>query len=97
MQNPPLRMVSHEQRLEIGPRICAQILETFKQTVLAIFITGSTAKALDRPFSDLEMTAIVKASVEIETKYYVYNGLLVQIDYRQESEFLKAPREPGRD
>ena len=97
MEDPPLRKISHEQRLEVGPRICARILETFKESVLAVFITGSTAKALDRPFSDLEMTAIVKDSVEIPTKYYVYDGLLIQIDYRQESEFLKAAQEPGRD
>src|SRR6266571_47743 len=90
-------MFSHEQRLEFGRRICARILETFKESVLAVFITGSTAKALDRPFSDLEMTAIVKGSQDLPTKFYVYDGLLIQIDYRQESEFLKSAREPGRD
>lgn len=97
LEDPPLRMVSHEQRVELGQRISTQILETFKENVLAVFITGSTAKTLDRPFSDLEMMAVVKDSVEIPTKYYVYNGLLVQIDYRQESEFLRTAREPGRD
>ncbi len=97
MEDPPLRMVTHEQRVEIGRRICARILKTFKESVLAVFITGSTAKALDRPFSDLEMTTIVKDSLELPTKFYVYNGLLIQIDYRQESEFLKSAREPGRD
>jgi len=97
LEDPPLRIISHEQRVEIGRRICARILETFKEGVLAVFITGSTAKALDRPFSDLEMTTIVKDSVELPTKFYVYDGLLVQIDYRQESEFLKSAREPGRD
>jgi predicted nucleotidyltransferase len=97
LDDPPLRMVSHEERVEVGRRICARILQTFKENVLAVFITGSTAKKLDRPFSDLEMTAIVKDSQELATKYYVYDGLLIQIDYRQESEFLKSAREPGRD
>jgi predicted nucleotidyltransferase len=97
LEDPPLCMVSHEQRLEIGRRISARILDTFKENVLAVLITGSTAKAFDRPYSDLEMTVIVKDSVEIPTKFYVYDGLLIQIDYRQESEFLKAAREPGRD
>src|SRR5216683_355550 len=96
-ESPPLRRTTHEQRVETGQRISVQILEKYKDQVLAIFITGSTAKALDRPYSDLEMTAIVKDNVEVPTKYYVYEGLLIQIDYRQESEFLKAAREPGRD
>ena len=97
MESGPLRKISHEHRVEIGRRISAQILETFRDHVLSVFITGSTAKALDRPYSDLEMTTIVKDNVDIPTKYYVYEGLLIQIDYRQESEFLKAAREPGRD
>src|SRR6266581_1184111 len=97
MESGPLRKISHEHRVEIGRRISAKILETFGDHVLAVFITGSTAKALDRPYSDLEMTAIMKDKIEVPTKYYVYEGLLIQIDYRQESEFLKAAREPGRD
>ena len=97
MENDPLQKLSHEHRVEIGRRISAKILETFRDRVLSVFITGSTAKALDRPYSDLEMMAIVKDNVEIPTKYYVYEGLLIQLDYRQESEFLKAAREPGRD
>ena len=97
MESGPLRKISHEHRVEIGRRISAQILETFCDRVLSVFITGSTAKALDRPYSDLEMMAIVKDNVEIPTKYYVYEGLLIQLDYRQESDFLKAAREPSRD
>ena len=97
MESGPLRKISHEHRIEIGRRISAQILETFCDRVLSVFITGSTAKALDRPYSDLEMMAIVKDNVEIPTKYYVYEGLLIQLDYRQESDFLKAAREPSRD
>jgi hypothetical protein len=93
----PLRRVSHEERVDLGRKICTKILETFNEKVLAVFITGSTAKSLDRPYSDLEMTAIVGDSVELPTKYYLHHGLLVQIDYRQESEFLKAAREPGHD
>src|SRR6266704_6495353 len=96
-ESPPLRKTAHEQRVETGRRISVQIQEKFKDQVLAVFITGSTAKALDRPYSDLEMTAIMKDNVEVPIKYYVYEGLLIQIDYRQESEFLKAAREPGHD
>ncbi len=97
MESGPLRKISHEHGVEIGRRISAQILETLRDRVLSVFITGSTAKALDRPYSDLEMTAIVKDNVEIPTKYYVHEGLLIQLDYRQESDFLKAAQEPGRD
>ncbi len=83
--------------MEVGRRICTGVLENFKEGVLAVFISGSTAKSLDRPYSDLEMECIVRDSVTVPTKYYVHNGLLVQIDYPQESAFLKAARQPGWD
>ncbi len=89
--------MGHDERVEVGRRICARILDTFKQGVLAVFINGSTAKSLDRPYSDLEMACIVSDNITIPTKYYVHNGLLVQIEYLQESAFLKSAREPGRD
>ena len=89
MEEPPLRRVSHEERLDAGKRICSKVLETFDDKVLAVLIVGSTSKSLDRPFSDLEMDVIVKDGFEIPTKYYSHDGLLVQIDYKQETSFLK--------
>jgi hypothetical protein len=88
-EEPPLRKVSHEERLELGKKICDKALETYREDVLAVLIIGSTSKALDRPFSDLEMDIIVRDTLEVPTKYYLHDGLLVQIDYKQESPFLK--------
>ena len=94
-EEPPLRKVIHDHRVELGKQISDKILETFKEDVLAVLITGSTAKALDRPYSDLEMIVVVKDSREIPTKYYIHDGLLIQLDYKQESAFLKSTRESG--
>ena len=92
-EEPPLQRVSHAHRVEVGKKISNRILETFKDDVLAVLITGSTAKALDRPYSDLEMITVVRDSREIPTKYYVHEGLPVQLDYKQESTFLKSARD----
>lgn len=89
LENPPLQKVSHEQRIAVGEKISSKILETYGEDVLTVLIIGSTAKSLDRPFSDLEFDVIVKDSINIPTKYYLHDGLLIQIDYKQESAFLK--------
>lgn len=89
IEEPPLHRVSHEERIEVGKRICSKALETFQDNVLAVLIIGSTSKSLDRPFSDLEMDIIVKDGLDVPTKYYLHDGLLVQIDYKQETPFLK--------
>src|SRR5713226_2700023 len=91
----PLRKVSHEERVELGRKIASQIVDTYKTAVLAVCIYGSTAKKLDRPYSDLEIFIVVTDSLEIANKFYVYDGLLVEIDYLQESDFLKTASKMG--
>ena len=93
----PLRKVSHEERIEIGRKISSQILDSYKDAVLAICIYGSVAKRLDRPYSDLEIFCVVTDNLELTSKFYVYDGLLVEIDYFQESKFLGEAAKKGRD
>ena len=93
----PLRKVSHEERVELGRKIASQILDTHKDAVLAICIYASTAKKLDRPYSDLEILCVASDGLEVKNKRYVYDGLLVEIDYFQESNFLKEATRVGWD
>src|SRR5260370_19281544 len=93
----PLRKVSHEERVEMGRKIASQIIDSYKDAVLAICIYGSTAKNLDRPYSDLEIFCVVRDSIEVKNKLYVHDGLLVEIDYPQESNLLKAAARVGWD
>jgi kanamycin nucleotidyltransferase len=93
----PLRRVSHEERVELGRKIASQILDSHKDAVLAICIYASTAKNLDRPYSDLEIFCVTSDGLEIKNKRYVYDGLLVEIDYFQESNFLKEAERVGWD
>lgn len=86
------RGMTHEERLVIAGEISRRILETHGDTVLAVFITSSTAKGLDRAHSDLEVSAVVRDGVEIEDRSYVFRGILVEIDYPQESRLLRATR-----
>jgi kanamycin nucleotidyltransferase len=93
----PLRKVSHKERVELGRKIASQILDTHKDAVLAICIYASTAKKLDRPYSDLEIFCVASDGLEVKNKRYVYDGLLVEIDYFQESNFLKEAKRVGWD
>jgi len=87
---PQLRRYTHEQRVEIAHRISDRVLEKYGSDVLAVFVCGSTSKKLDRPYSDLEMIVVVRDGVEIPMKYYLFNGLIIQIEYLQSSRFLNA-------
>jgi len=83
--------------VELARQISTQLLETYQSAVLAVYICGSTAKRLDRPYSDLEMICVVRDGTEIPNKRYVHDGLLVDLGYHQESEYLKQAREMGWD
>lgn len=87
---PQLRNYTHEQRVEIARRISKLAFDKYGDDVLAVFVCGSTSKGLDRPYSDLEMNVIVREGVEIPMKYYVLDGLIIQIEYVQSSRILKA-------
>ncbi len=93
-----LREVTHDERLKVASQICGLILEKYQDAVLTVCVSGSTAKKLDRPYSDLEILCVVRDGLDMpKKKYYLQNGLLVDIDYPQESNFLKAAREIGWD
>jgi kanamycin nucleotidyltransferase len=94
---PPIRKVSNQQRVELARQISTQLLETYQSAVLAVYICGSTAKKLDRPYSDLEMICVVRDGTEIPNRRYVHDGLLVDLGYHQESEYLKLARDTGWD
>lgn len=93
----PLRKISHEKRLELARTIASRLVDTYKDAVLAICIYGSTAKKLDRPYSDLEIFCVVTDRLELKNNRYVHDGLLVEIDYFQESNFLKEAVRVGWD
>ena len=93
----PLRKVSHEKRLELARTIALRLVDTYREAILAVCIYASTAKNLDRPYSDLEIFCVVTDSLEVKNKRYVYDGLMVEIDYFQESNFLKEAARVGWD
>jgi predicted nucleotidyltransferase len=84
-----LKKHTHEERLNIAKQLCTKTVEKHGDKVLGVCIWGSTAKNLDRPYSDLEMLTIVRDGVEIPSINYLYQGMVVGIDYIQESDFLK--------
>ena len=93
----PLREVSNEKRVEVARVIVSRLIEKYKDSVLAVYICGSNAKKLDRAYSDLETMCVVKDGLGVPSKRLVYNGLLVGVDYPQDSTYLKAARKPGHD
>lgn len=93
----PLRKVSHEERVDLGRKIASQIIDSYKDAVLAICIYASTGKKLDRPYSDLEIFCVATDGLEVKNKRYIYHGLLVEIDYFQASNFLKEATRVGWD
>ena len=57
---------------------------------MAAYVCGSTSKKLDRPFSDLELIVVVRDQAEIPMKYYLHQGLIIQIEYLKSSNTLAA-------
>lgn len=87
---------SHAERLDLAEQLAHRILETHGDAVLAVFVTSSTARGLDRWHSDLELTAVVRDGVSIAERSYIHRGIVIEIEYTQESAILKHAREVNR-
>ena len=85
---PRLRKFSHEDRLKIAHHIADRVVKKHGNSVLAVYVCGSTSKKLDRPFSDLELIVVVRDRAEIAMKYYLHRGLIIQIEYLKSSKIL---------
>ena len=85
---PRLRKFSHEDRLKIAHHISDRVVQKYRNNVLAVYVCGSTSKKLDRPYSDLELIVVVRDQAEIAMKYYLYRGLIIQIEYLKSSKIL---------
>jgi len=84
--------MTHEERVAIARELSDRILAAYGDAVLAVYITSSTAKGLDREHSDLELTAVMRDDVKVEDKSYLYHGILIEISYAQAARELAAAR-----
>src|SRR3989441_13121791 len=83
-----LKKHTHEERLELGRQLSKQIVDTYGDKIVAVLVTGSTSKNIDRPYSDLEMIAIVRDGAALPIAQYIHGGMSIPIAYVEGSSFL---------
>lgn len=76
--------------MRIARLISDRVVEKHGTDIHAVYVCGSTSKKLDRPFSDLEFIVVVRDGIEMTMKYYLHKGLIIQIQYLESSDILKA-------
>ena len=90
---PSLRRVSHEERIAVAEKISAKLVAKYKDAVLAVCIYASTAKKLERPYSDLELFCVFQEGSEpLPDRKLIHDGLVVDIAYTKESRLLEGAR-----
>jgi hypothetical protein len=87
--------MTHDERLELAGRLRDRMLERYGSSVLAIFVTSSTARGLDLEFSDLELTAVHRDGAAPPDRAYYHRGILIEVSHIEESKIL-APRMEAR-
>ncbi|MGH2403740.1 MAG: kanamycin nucleotidyltransferase C-terminal domain-containing protein [bacterium] len=80
--------MKHEERIELAGRLRDLILERYADSVLAVFVTSSTARGLDLEFSDLELTAVHRDGAAPPDRSYYYRGILIEVSHVEESKIL---------
>lgn len=80
--------MTHEERMELAGRLRDLILERYRDSVLAVFVTSSTARGLDLAYSDLELTAVHRVGTTPESRAYYHRGILIELEHVDETTIL---------
>lgn len=80
--------MTHEERMAIAEELAQRIVSRHGDNVTAIAAYGSVAKNEDGPHSDLDLWVASREVIE-GTRFFVYRGLPISINYDTEEGRLK--------
>ena len=80
--------MTHDERMELAARLRDRLVERYADSLLAVFVTSSTARGLDLEFSDLELTAVHRDGGAPPDRSYYYRGILIEVSHVEESKIL---------
>ncbi|WP_027483289.1 kanamycin nucleotidyltransferase C-terminal domain-containing protein [Deinococcus pimensis] len=72
---------THDQRLDRARRITHLVRSAYGERVLAVGVYGSTARALDRSFSDLELAVVLPGLRRFARQEYFLDGWKTEVEY----------------
>lgn len=78
---PILRATTRRERLERARHIADWILGHYSDAVVAIGIYGSTARGSDEPYSDLEMSVLMRSSPTPGRDERYVQGLKISVEF----------------
>lgn len=73
--------MDHAERLRLADRV-TRLLMKWHPEMLAVAVTGSTAKGEDREHSDLEMTVITRDMPRVRAYSAVHEGIVVEVIFQ---------------
>jgi kanamycin nucleotidyltransferase len=93
-----LKPHTREERLAIAQTLIPLFQQKFGDNLIAIALVASVARNADRAYSDLEMTVFLHETPVDEDEYLqrVYDGLLIEVEYITEAQYLELWRTLGR-
>lgn len=79
--------LKHEERMKLASDLTKKIVDSYGENVLFIGVYGSTARAEDKEFSDLELLVIMKHPAK--SKMFIYKDIVVLIHFITHENALK--------
>lgn len=76
--------MEHKERIEIAHKLGNLLIKKYGKNIIAIGVFGSTARAEDRKFSDLELLCVTKKPVENKAGLYKDIHLLIMFNTNKE-------------
>lgn len=84
----------HEERWRLAEDLCTRMARTYPDDLIIGGVYGSTARATDTEWSDLELQFVVRTGSPARTRHFIYRGIAVLLEVTDQGtleEILTAP------
>ncbi|KAB3529585.1 kanamycin nucleotidyltransferase C-terminal domain-containing protein [Alkaliphilus serpentinus] len=84
---------TNEERLKLAEKILVKLKNKYNEQLIAVTLEGSTAKGTDKPFSDIEMTAIFNNDLAEERwNAFLCEGMFIGLGYDRLESVIEASK-----
>ncbi|MBS4201212.1 KNTase domain-containing protein [Bacillus sp. FJAT-49732] len=84
---------TRNEKNQMIEEIRKRLLFKYRDEILAIGAYGSIGQGMDGPYSDIELHAVMKDGVSIESHEFIYDKFKIEISMIQKSEIIKQAKE----
>ena len=89
--------MKHEERIQLAQDLCARMVSKYSGDIILGGVYGSTARATDTEWSDLELLFVVRDDCKVVSKHFIYRDIAVCYQVLEQEKLEDLLTKPSLD